>query len=189
MWTAFLVIFQITDKKDHLCRVCAKGAARKYVKCFQTATSWWEVKLGVKVYFDVWASRGAWESPRAQGGGVPRGISRGCLIESFYLWSQPHLWIHGAAVEQTNAVSQGNHGRKEGFITQCADLGKNTSSSVQCLLFSNGKPGGGGGGYEGITKITKKTLRLSWELQGRLKKQNFNADLQITRSDTAVSKK
>lgn len=92
----------------------------KYVTCFQTATGWQEAKLGVKVYFDVWASRGAWESPRARGGGVPRGNITGLFnwIFLFLIPASP-LWIHGGAVQQTNAVSQGNHGRKEGFITQC----------------------------------------------------------------------
>lgn len=90
-------------------RVCAKGAACKYVKCFRAATGGREAKLGVKVYFDVCASRGPWESPRARGGGVPRGISRGCSnwIFLFMIPASP-LWIRGAAVQQTNAVSQGN---------------------------------------------------------------------------------
>lgn len=106
-------------KKSYPCRVGANGAACKYKKCFQAATGWREAKLGVKVYFDVWASTGAWESPRAQGRGVPRGISRGCLIESFlFMIPASPLWIHGAAVQQTNGISQGNRGRKEGFITQ-----------------------------------------------------------------------
>lgn len=151
----------LPQKKSYPCRVCANGAACKYVKCFQTATGWREAKLCVKVYFDVWASTGAWESPRAQGRGVPRGISRGCLIESFlFMIPASPLWIHRAAVQQTNSISQGNHGRKEGFITQSRPE-KNTRSSVHLMLFSDGKPGGGRGGYEGITKITKKTLRPS----------------------------
>lgn len=91
------------------------------------------------------------------------------LIESFYLWSQPHLSGFAELQYSKRTPSPRGTRRKEGFITQCR-LEKNTSSSVRCMLFSGGKPGGGRGGYEGITKITKKTLRPSWELQGRLKK-------------------
>lgn len=144
---------------------CANGAA-----CSLTATGWYQVKLGVKVYFDVWASRGAWESPRARGGGVPRGISQGCLIESFYLWSRPHLSGFTELQHSKRTRSPGGtmEGRRDSLHS--ADLRKipaplhTVCSSVLENLGEERR------GHGGITKITKKTLRLSWELQGRLKK-------------------
>lgn len=156
MWTALLVL---PEKQSSPCRVGATGAACKYVKCFQTATGWREAKLGVKVYFDAGASTGAWESPRARGRGVPRGISPACLTESFlFMIPASPLWIHGAAVQQAKASPRGSAGGGRASLHRPEER---TTSSLHLMLFTDGKPGGGRGGDEGITKITKKTLRPS----------------------------
>lgn len=183
--TAVLVI--LFWKSQFICADCADGAACKYVKGFKTATGWYGAELGVKVHFDVWASRGAWESPRAQGGGVPQGISRGCLIESFYLWSQPHLsgFAELQYSKRTRSPRGTTGGRRDSLHS--ADLRKIPAPLCTVCSSVMENLGEERGGHGGITKITKKTLRLSWKLQGRLK--NFNADFQITRFDTAVSRK
>lgn len=66
----------------------------KYVYRFQTATGGYKSEREC-LHFDVRAGGGAWEySSQARGRGVLQGTQMAfVLIEPFYLWSQPHLYI------------------------------------------------------------------------------------------------
>lgn len=103
----------------------------------------------------IWSEAGRksilWCLSFQRGVGISTGARRRCstgnitrLFNWIFLFMIPPspLWIRGAAAPRTNGISQGNNGRKEGFITQCR-LEKNTSSSAHCMLYSDGKPGGG----------------------------------------------
>lgn len=114
MWTVLLVSFQ--KKNSYPCRVCANGAACKYVKCFQTATGWREARLGVKVHFDVCASAGAWEPPRARGRGVPRGISPGCFNWIFSIYDPSLTSPDSRSCSRANERRLPGEPREEGGI-------------------------------------------------------------------------